>query len=235
MNQDDFFTRCTAPAGKSLIGGSTGSGKSCLVMDLVVKFLHQNYRADLDCGALNDLHAILNDQIPVVIITDEARWPLLLKLSDNCLPDPELSEETKLTRMDNLCRIVNYPQDSANDRSEWLAQWESFLARHQVRLLILDGSWPEMDPKILLRWARSYNLAVVQTAQNRRAAPGYSGSKAFMGPINNLTTSDLAVMLSEPVKNQQNYLKFEVTVLKDRQGLSGQGQEFIYECNYSPY
>lgn len=232
MNQDNFFKACTTPCHKTLIGGSSGGGKSCLVLDMAVKFLHGNYRQDLDSGPMNELHSILNDQVPVVILTEDNRFSLLLRLSENCLPNPDLSDEEKVQRIDNLCRI-----HSPNDQDiteDWLVNLGDFLRRHQTKLIIIDGSFTNLKPELLVAWAREYNLAIVQTVQNRRSAPGYSNGKQFAGPINHMTTSDLAVMLAEPIKNSSNYLKFEVTLLKNRFGMTSD-KEFFYECSYSPY
>lgn len=231
MNQDKFFTKCTTPRHKTLIGGSSFSGKSSMVLDMVVKFLHQNYRKDLDTKAINELHSILNDQIPVLILTEEPRYNLLLRLSQNCLPDPELSDEEKAERLSNLCGINNPPFEVSED---YLIATENFISRHQVKLVVVDGYFPGLTPETIVTWSRIYNLALVQTIQNTRTTPGYSMGKKFIGPMSHLTTSDLAVMLAEPVKTKQDHLKFEVTVLKDRQGLISD-KEFIYECQYQPY
>lgn len=233
MNQDNFFKTCTAPNNKTLIGGSSGSGKSCLVLDLVVKFLHEQYRKDLDCVQMNELHSILNDQVPVVILTEDNRYNLLLKLSENCLPDPSLTSLEKAQRVDNLCKIYS-PLDS-DITEDWLAYLGEDLRRRQTKLVILDGSFASIHPNVIVKWSREYNLAVIHTIPTRRNAPGYArGNQMMGGPVSHMQTSDLAVMLAEPVKGSNNYLKFEVTLLKNRYGMTSD-KEFIYECSYAPY
>jgi hypothetical protein len=231
MNQDSFLKLCTSANTKTLLSGGAGSGKSSLVLDIISNFLTSRYSKDLSCAAVNNLHNILNDEIPVVYLTEDYRFNQLLKLSSSCFPKENLPLADKVVRIDNLCKI--YPL-SDFENTDNIDKLSDALRRHQTKLLIIDGICPELDPKLLVSWSRLFNLALIHSLPAYRSCalkslPGVQVSS----PLKQMTFSDLVFMVNPLAESSYPYLKLEVTTLKNR--YQGTQKEFIYECRFAPY
>jgi hypothetical protein len=162
MHQNDL-NKQILESKNSLIYGTSGTGKTTLAIEIIVKYLQGNFKYELFNKEINLLHPLVGGQVPVLFITSDFPYYVLNKIKNKIFTPEHDFNFNPLIHTYNFCKVSNY---------SILSNLENFIISKQCKLIVMDAycSSPNQfeDWQKTLDIIQKHEVTLINTVSSRK-------------------------------------------------------------------